>query len=211
MPLVKNLQEELISNAVTLETNVPQNMISEILPIVNKNESADVTNLDLNDTKPLQANGNQKISAFSLSAIKAKKQLQGQSQPVLLHEENLPKDEFSESQMILYWTEYAERLGNRGQKIMESLLMMNVPTLNNTTITLELPNQGSKLDFDSETPPLLIFLKQKLNNFSININAIVNEQIEKKFAFTPEDKYNRLKAINPNLEVLRKMFELDFI
>ena len=153
----------------------------------------------------------QKISAFSLSGIKAKKELQGQSQPAHFQQENLPTDEFLESQMILYWTEYAERLGNRGQKIMESLLMINIPTLNNTTITFELPNQGSKIDFDAETPPLLIFLKQKLNNFSININAIVNEQVEKKFAFTPEDKYDRLKAINPNLELLRKMFELDFI
>ena len=136
--------------------------------------------------------------------------MQVQSKPLQSHEENLPTDDFSDTKMLLHWNEYAKKLGDRGQKIMESLLMMNVPTLSNTTITLELPNQGSKLDFDAETPPLLLFLKQKLNNFSININAVVNEQVEKKFAFTPEDKYNRLKAINPNIELLRKMFELDF-
>ena len=210
-PIVQNIPEKLIPEVVAVEKIIAENIVCETLPIENPSNKTESDGQIIEDAKPLLNIERQKISAFSLSGIKAKKELQGQSQPAHFQQENLPTDEFLESQVILYWTEYAERLGNRGQKIMESLLMINIPTLNNTTITFELPNQGSKIDFDAETPPLLIFLKQKLNNFSININAIVNEQVEKKFAFTPEDKYDRLKAINPNLELLRKMFELDFI
>ena len=51
--------------------------------------------------------------------------------------------------MLLHWTKYAEKLGEKGSRIMESLLLMNDPTLEGTKITIELPNEGSKIDFDS--------------------------------------------------------------
>jgi hypothetical protein len=41
------------------------------------------------------------------------------------------------------------------------------------------------------------------------IEVVVNEKVENKFAFTPLDKYNRLNEINPNLELLKKTFDLD--
>lgn len=111
--------------------------------------------------------------------------------------------------MLLYWNKYAQRLGDKGFKIMESLLCINDPTLNGTTITLELPNEGSKIDFESELNGLLGYLKGHLHNHDITINVVVNESVENKFAFTPQDKYNRLNEINPNLELFRKIFELD--
>jgi hypothetical protein len=39
--------------------------------------------------------------------------------------------------------------------------------------------------------------------------VVVNEKVENKFAFTPQDKYNRLNEINPNLDLLKKTFDLD--
>jgi hypothetical protein len=49
---------------------------------------------------------------------------------------------------MLQWTKYAKRLGDKGFKIMESLLLINDPVLIGFNITLELPNEGSKLDFE---------------------------------------------------------------
>jgi hypothetical protein len=89
-------------------------------------------------------------------------------------------------------------------------LLINDPVLNGTAITLELPNEGSKIEFESEKNGLLGHLKGHLHNHDITITVIVNESVENKFAFTPQDKYNRLKEINPNLELLRKTFDLDF-
>jgi hypothetical protein len=48
--------------------------------------------------------------------------------------------------MLVQWTKYAKRLGDKGFKIMESLLLINDPVLIGFNITLELP--GSKLDFE---------------------------------------------------------------
>ena len=48
-----------------------------------------------------------------------------------------------------------------------------------------------------------------MGNHDIAIKIVVNESIEKKFAFTALDKFNRLNEINPNLELLKKTFDLD--
>lgn len=151
-----------------------------------------------------------KVSAFSLSSIKAKKVLQAEQQNIVTDTTILPVNDFSEAEMRNYWQLYAENLSQRGMKIMESLLLMNEPTLQKFKITLELPNEGSKLDFESEKTPLLRFLYSKLNNHDITIDVVVNETVEKKFAFTPQDKYERLKNINPNLELLKRTFDLDY-
>ena len=111
--------------------------------------------------------------------------------------------------MLLQWSRYAQRLGDKGHKIMEALLLIDDPKLEGTTITHELPNEGSKIEFETELYGLLGHLKGHLHNHDITINIIVNENVEKKFAFTALDKYNRLNEINPNLELLKKTFDLD--
>jgi hypothetical protein len=122
---------------------------------------------------------------------------------------HLPTDSFTETEMLLQWGKYAQRLGDKGHKIMESLLMIGDPKLEGTTITHELPNEGSKIDFETELYGLLGHLKGHLHNHDIAIKVVVNEKVENKFAFTAIDKYNRLNEINPNLELLKKTFDLD--
>ncbi|WP_245176834.1 DNA polymerase III [Flavobacterium aquidurense] len=92
---------------------------------------------------------------------------------------------------------------------MESLLLINDPTLDGTTITLELPNEGSKLDFESQMLGLLGHLKGHLHNHNITIQINVNEAIENKRSLNDQDRYNRLLEINPNIELLRSTFGLD--
>jgi hypothetical protein len=121
----------------------------------------------------------------------------------------LPIEEFKETDMLLHWNKYAQRLGDKGYKIMESLLLINDPVLNGTNITLELPNQGSKIDFETEINGLLGYLKGHLHNHNITIEVNVNEKVATKKAFTAQEKYNRLSEKNPNLDLLRKTFDLD--
>jgi DNA polymerase-3 subunit gamma/tau len=46
-------------------------------------------------------------------------------------------------------------------------------------------------------------------NFDLHLDIKVNEEIAKKYAFTPQEKYEKLKEKNPNIELLRKTFGLD--
>lgn len=108
------------------------------------------------------------------------------------------------------WNKFAQRLSDNGQKIMATYMQINDPVLDGTIIRLELPNEGSKVDFENNKNELLGYLRGKLHNHDIMIEVSVNEADEIKYAFTPEEKYERLKAINPALELLRKTFDLDF-
>ena len=111
--------------------------------------------------------------------------------------------------MLLHWTKYAKRLGEKGFRIMESLLLINDPVLNGVSITLELPNEGSKLDFEKEVNGLLGHLKGHLHNHDITIEVVVNESVQSKKNFNDQDRYNRLFEINPNIDLLRTTFGLD--
>lgn len=160
------------------------------------------------DNKTPQSTTN--ISAFSLASIKAKRELEQQNKSLVKETVYLPTEAFTETDMQLFWNKYAQRLGDKGYKIMESLLLLNDPKLEGITIIHELPNEGSKIDFESEKIELLGYLRGHLHNHDITIEVRVNEAVENKFAFTPQDKYNRLNEINPSLELLKKTFDLDF-
>jgi hypothetical protein len=90
-----------------------------------------------------------------------------------------------------------------------NLLLINDPVLIGFNITLELPNEGSKLDFEKELSGLLGHLKGHLHNHDITIDVIVNESFENKKNFNDQDRYNRLHEINPSIDLLRTTFGLD--
>lgn len=150
-----------------------------------------------------------KVSALSLSSIRSKKALEETSKTFVKEAVHLPTESFTETEMLLQWNKYAQRLGDKGYKIMESLLLINDPVLDGTHITIELPNEGSKLDFESEKLGLLGYLKGHLHNHDITIEVIVNESFESKRSFNDQDRYNRLQQLNPNIELLRTTFGLD--
>jgi DNA polymerase-3 subunit gamma/tau len=150
-----------------------------------------------------------KVSSLSLASIKAKKELLEAQKGIVKEVAQLPTEAFTETQMQEFWFKYADRLGDKGYKIMESLLRINDPILEGTTIIHELPNEGSKIDFEREKHDLLTYLRSHLHNHEINIEIRVNEKMDSKKAFTAQDKYNRLNEINPNLEALKKLFDLD--
>lgn len=144
-----------------------------------------------------------------MSSIKAKRELIESNKTKVKEEIHLSTEKFNETDLLLYWNKYAQRLGDKGHKIMESLILLNDPTLDGTAITLELPNEGSKIDFESEKTGLLGYLKGHLHNHNITIDVVVNENVTTKKAFTSQEKYNRLCEKNPHLELLRTTFDLD--
>ena len=187
---VENPKEEKIPEVISVEK-------------VNTFESKTVV------SEPDNSSQAPKVSALSLSSIRAKRELERNKSQVEKQHVDLPTEPFSETDMLLIWTNFAEKKGQKGQKIIEALLLINDPKLNGTTIIHELPNEGSKIEFEAIKYELLGALRGKLHNHDISIEVIVNEDISSKRAFTPQDRYNRLSEINPNLEILQKLFDLE--
>ena len=70
-------------------------------------------------------------------------------------------------------------------------------------------NNTNKIEVERQQHELLQYLRKAVNNFSITLKITVNETLEKKYAYTPKDKYEKLAEKNKNIELLRKTFDLD--
>lgn len=149
------------------------------------------------------------ISALSLQSIKRKKELEASLQKHTKTTEELPQDEIVVDELLAHWNYFAEKFYTTGRMLMASIMRMSAPVLEGSTITLELPNEGSKLSFDENKYDLINGLRKKLNNYALDVIVVVNEEIEIKKAFTIEDKYQVLLQKNEVLDLLRKTFDLD--
>ncbi|WP_185783838.1 DNA polymerase III subunit gamma/tau [Croceivirga lutea] len=160
--------------------------------------------------KPVIENRAKRVSGLSISSLKTKKEHQARVSPIV-SKDDLPKEKFTEAEMQKYWNVYVDKLDQQGKKIMASNLHADVPRLKQeTVIWIELPNDTMKKEIEREQGPLLEFLRSNLQNYTIELKISVNEATAKKFAFTPEEKYEKLREKNPALDLLRKEFDLDF-
>ncbi|MEZ4969109.1 MAG: DNA polymerase III subunit gamma/tau [Flavobacteriaceae bacterium] len=151
-----------------------------------------------------------RVSGLSLSSLKAKKEHQLNKKEDVIDESNLPKANFTEEEMQKHWADFVDILDNDGRKILASNLHSDTPKLiDNFTLWIELPNGTMKKEIEREKYDLMEYLKQKLNNHFIQLRITVNEASAKKFAFTPEEKYQKLREKNPAIDLLRKEFDLD--
>jgi DNA polymerase III subunit gamma/tau len=159
--------------------------------------------------KPVLKSVQRRTSSLSLKSIHQKKEVK--KTDVEENFDNHPKDTFTEEKLQALWAEYVVLLQQKGQSSMASIVATDVPKLDeNFKILFAVPNKLMQDQFHKGRPKLLGFLREKLNNFGIDIIVNLNETIEKKFAYTNQEKFNKLKEKNPFLEKLRQTFELDF-
>ncbi|RED38606.1 DNA polymerase-3 subunit gamma/tau [Winogradskyella eximia] len=148
-------------------------------------------------------------SGLSLRSIREKKEHQLRQMDVVIDEDDLPKEPVTQEALDEAWKIYTAQMDKKGEKIMASILQMDQPKLKGTTIYLTYSNNTNKIELERAEFPLMTFLKKKLLNYDLKLDITVNEEIAKKYAFTPLEKYEKLKEKNPNIEVLRQTFGLD--
>ena len=158
--------------------------------------------------KPVLQNVQRRSSSLSLKSVHEKKVVHKSA--VEENFDNHPKEAFNEAKLQKLWKEYVALLNQKGERSMASIVATDVPKLEaGFKINFTVPNKLMQDQFKRGRPKLLNFLREKLNNYGITIDAILNETVEKKFAYTPLEKYNKLKEKNPLLAKLRQVFELD--
>lgn len=189
---------------------------TEVKPIVTKTpkkmESVQVTSTETKEktpTKPVLKNIKRRTSALSLKSLQQKKEVKS----TIDAEENFdnhPRTPFTQDELKDAWKKYYFQLQGFGERSIAAILASDEPKLQEDfTIVFSLPNDLMKSQLEKGKPKLLRFLREKLNNYGIQINVIVNETVEKKFAYTPQEKYEKLKEKNPLIEKLKSTFGLD--
>jgi len=196
-------------NFISKEKTEESIKVEEVELLMYSNENEDLEIIEEPKVKLNLNISTQRTSGLSLKSIKAKKEHQIRQMDVVIDEDLLPKEPFTEEDFIKSWKDYISDLQNNGKKIMASILEMNTPKLNETTICLEFPNETLKVELERAQFPLMEFLRKSLNNYDIKLDISVNEEASKQYAFTTKEKYEKLKEKNPNIELLKKTFGLD--
>ena len=153
-------------------------------------------------------NSGKKVSALSLKSIKEKQQLQAQN----AKEDkaaDLPKEDFSQEALEENWKAYTAKMEKKGRYNLVSHLSMALPQKQDNHLVLEYPNATIKVELESASHELLAFLRKRLKNYDIELDIRVNEEIQKRYAYTPREKYDKLKEINPLMDTLRQEFDLE--
>lgn len=150
------------------------------------------------------------VSALSLSSIRKRRELESSLEKKVINPSDLPRDSFTYEELMIEWNKYSNRLARSGIMIMSSLMGMVVPTLNGTIVSLEMPNEGSKISFDENKYDLANYLRKKLNNYGIEIEIIVNEEVKiEKKVLNNKEKLERFIELNPAIQIFREMFQLE--
>jgi DNA polymerase-3 subunit gamma/tau len=148
-------------------------------------------------------------SGLSLSSIRRKKEHLIKQMEVEVEEEDLPNEPFTEEDMQAAWKAYIGIAEKEGRHNFASILRIDKPRLIKNAIHVEYPNETNKVEVSRQQYELMKYVRKTLNNYSVTLEISVNETKEKQYAFTAMDKFNKLKEKNPNIELLRRTFDLD--
>ena len=156
--------------------------------------------------KPLQPN---QVSSMSLSSIKKKKDWEQQQKPTEVVKD-LPTETFSEEDLLSFWNAYQAMKFEKGDQNIASLLKISKPVLaDSTTVHFNVPSDLNKVELEREFTTFVPYLRASLKNYDLSVKVIVDELTEKNFIYTPDEKYERLKEINPVIDLLKQEFDLD--
>jgi DNA polymerase-3 subunit gamma/tau len=118
------------------------------------------------------------------------------------------KESFTDEQFLDLWKVYTQKAKD-ADKIHLFTLMNNDPIINGTEITVLVENLALESTLQDEKVDLLNFLRSALKNYDLQITTKKAENNTKKRIYTNKDKYAYMVEKNPQLEELRKRFNLD--
>ena len=176
----KNIPEVTVTRPVTTPENSIPELKKEIPAVVEKVEEPKETYPKKELPIPIIQTTQRPSSGLSLSSIRKKKEHQIKLMDVKVEEEDLPNDPFTEETLLKFWNIFVTKLEKDGKYNLAAILQIDTPKLiNEHTIRLEFPNTTNKIEVERQQFDLLQYLRKSVNNFSIVLDIIVNEKLEK--------------------------------
>ena len=166
------------------------------------------TNSKLSEKPILTGTKTRRSSALSLSSIHKKKE-NSKSVEDVEDLTNKPSDEFTEAEFLEIWQKYIQKLEKKGVRNLVAILNADTPKVQDNIVHLTMPSGMMKSELLKAKPKLLRHFREKLNNYRIDLKVNVNEENQKKYAYTPQEKYNKLLEKNKALTKLKNKFKLD--
>lgn len=120
-----------------------------------------------------------------------------------------PQDAFDGEQLQKVWQLFLEKAKADRQRVTLATLSDKPLTVDGPKVTLTLDNNIQEQSFEAIKRDLLYFLREKLNNYALNIAVQIVEGTQKLEPYSPQEKYQYLLEKNPLLEQLRTDLNLE--
>jgi len=125
-------------------------------------------------------------------------------------EEEILDEDFTLDDLKNNWIKFAEIIENKGEKLLASTLLSDIPKLKEKTIVINMPNETMRIELLQNKGRILKFIRNSLRNTHIDLEINVIASEEKKFIHTSQEKYEHFVEKNPNIELLKQKLDLDF-
>ncbi len=117
-----------------------------------------------------------------------------------------PNEPITESNVREAWSVYSEK---RKNQVAEYHLLTQEFTLTENEITLHLTNPIEEPLLQSIKSDLLSFLRERINNSTLQLKGVLHIEGVKKKAYTNKEKFEYLMEKNPHLQQLKEKLGLD--
>ena len=150
-------------------------------------------------------------------SIKINKPLQAEEEKKKSEAEDLtdseekPNDIFSEDLLFDAWKKLKEKYKETSVTTYTAFNTYKPAIKDENIIVITVDNVIQKETITEQKQEILSFLRQKLNNYAVNIEIILNESPKTYKAYLPAEKYQKMKEKNPDIERLKNDLDLDFI
>ncbi len=145
-------------------------------------------------------------SGLSLKSLKKKKLEQEENN---LNGKNLPEEAFEFQDFIKLWDKYLENLRKNHEKYLLSLFNSDRPQIKGNFIYMKVATPSIKDEILQNKDRILKYLRKNLNNYKIDFQIEVNEEKKQEFVYYPKEKWQKLIEKYPELDYLKKKWELE--
>ncbi|MBU2649689.1 MAG: DNA polymerase III subunit gamma/tau [Bacteroidetes bacterium] len=122
---------------------------------------------------------------------------------------NKPVKPFTQDDLIRVWGYYHETLKNDSPSLY-STLTKDLPVLKEDfIIELKVFNKVLEKEINDRRMDMLAYLRKELENYSISMEILVDEDIQESKAYFPEEIFQKLSEKNPALRELKDKLDLE--
>lgn len=123
--------------------------------------------------------------------------------------EGKPVDSFSIHELKRFWEEYTQKMSDAGRINHQMILQNRELELDGNTIKIKLDNDVQMEHLVTLKEELMSFLRQKLNNYRLMIEAEIAKVQDTRMLYTAQEKYNHLSEKHPDIRKLKDMLGLE--
>jgi len=121
-----------------------------------------------------------------------------------------PKEGFTEQELLNFWNEFLQKLKEGQERTTYSSLRSSKLILrDNFEVELQIESEAQAQFFESVKRELLLFLRQKLNNFSLTFLLKKVKTAQTLEPYSAQEKFEYMVKKNKHLLELKKRLDLD--